>query len=66
MLVVLLLGSAALLGGSFGACLLVTVIAVHRADHGQRRTSSNCDAFARRLLTGSHGNDFSSDTEDSQ
>jgi len=54
----LILGSVALMGGAFVVGLLMIIVGIHRGDRGKRligRPGSNCEAFARRLLTGSRG-----------
>ncbi len=54
----LVLGSVALIGGAFVVGLLTIIVGIHRGDRGKRligRPGSNCEAFARRLLTGSRG-----------
>ena len=54
----LILGLVALMGGAFAIGLLMIIVGIHRGDHGKRLTGrphSNCEAFARRLLTGSRG-----------
>jgi hypothetical protein len=56
--VYLILGSVALIGGALVAGLLMIIVGIHRGDRGKRltgRPGSNCEAFARRLLTGSRG-----------
>jgi hypothetical protein len=58
MLIDLILGSAALMGGAFTGCLLLVIIGIRRGDHGKRltgRPGGNSEAFARGLLTGSRG-----------
>ncbi len=60
MLVILILGSVALIGTAFTGGLLLVVIGIHRGDQGKRltgRPGSNFEAVARRLLTGSRGYD---------
>jgi hypothetical protein len=55
--------------GASAASLLVTIIGIHRGDHGKRLTgpaASNSEAFARRLLTGSRGYDFPDDAGEDQ
>jgi hypothetical protein len=69
MLVNLILGSVALMGGAFAGGLLLAIIGIRRGDHGKRltgRPSSNSEAFARRLLTGSRGYDSTSDAGEDQ
>ena len=55
----LILGSVALIGGALVVgLLLMIIVGIHRGDRGKRligRPGSNCEAFARRLLTGSRG-----------
>ncbi len=54
----LILGSVTLVGGAFVAGLLMIIVGIRRGDRGKRLTGgpdSNCEAFARRLLTGSRG-----------
>ena len=61
----LILGSVALIGGTFALGLLVIIVGIHRGDRGKRltgRPDSNCEAFARRLLTGSRGYELPRDT----
>jgi hypothetical protein len=46
------------MGGTFVVGLLMIIVGIHRGDRGKRligRPRSNCEAFARRLLTGSRG-----------
>jgi hypothetical protein len=60
MVVILVLGSVALIGTACTGGLLLVVIGIHRGDHGKRltgRPGSNSEAVARRLLTGSRGYD---------
>lgn len=60
----LTLGSVALLGGAFVVGLLMIIVGIHRGDRGKRllgRPGSNCEAFARRLLTGSRGYELPKD-----
>ena len=69
MLVNLILGSVALMGGAFAGGLLLVIIGIRRGDHCKRltgRPGSNSEAFARRLLTGSRGYDSSSDAGEGQ
>ena len=69
MLVNLILGSVALMGGAFAGGLLVVITGIRRGDHGKRltgRPASNSEAFARRLLTGSRGYDFPGDAGEDQ
>ena len=64
MLVILILGSAALIGTALTGGLLLIVIGIHRGDQGKRltgRPGSNSEAVARRLLTGSRGYSTSHD-----
>lgn len=64
MLVNLILGSAALMGGAFAGGLFLVILGIRRGDHGKRltgRPGSNSEAFARRVLTGSRGYDSTSD-----
>ena len=52
MLVNLILGSVALMGGAFAGGLLLVIIGIRRGDHGKRltgRPGSNSEAFARRV-----------------
>ena len=61
----LILGSVALMGGAFVVGLLMIIVGIHRGDRGKRltgRPGSNCEAFARRLLTGSRGYELPRDT----
>jgi hypothetical protein len=54
----LILGLVALMGGALAVGLLMIIVGIHRGDRGKRligRPGSNCEAFARRLLTGSRG-----------
>jgi len=54
----LILGSVALTGAAFAVGLLMIIIGIRRGDRAKRltgRPGSNCEAFARRLLTGSRG-----------
>jgi hypothetical protein len=55
----LILGLVALMGGALVVgLLLMIIVGIHRGDRGRRltgRPGSNCEAFARRLLTGSRG-----------
>jgi hypothetical protein len=54
----LIVGSVALMGGAFAVGLLMIIVGIRRGDRGKRltgRPGSNCEAFARRLLTGSRG-----------
>ena len=54
----LIVGSVALMGGAFVIGLLMIIVGIRRGDRGKRltgRPGSNCEAFARRLLTGSRG-----------
>jgi len=54
----LILGSVTLVGGAFVVGLLMIIVGIRRGDRGKRltgRPDSNCEAFARRLLTGSRG-----------
>jgi hypothetical protein len=56
--VYLILGSVALIDGAFAAGLLTIIVGIHRGDRGKRligQPGSNCEALARRLLTGSRG-----------
>ena len=58
MLVNLILGSVALMGGAFAGGLFLVILGIRRGDHGKRltgRPANNSEAFARRLLTGSRG-----------
>jgi hypothetical protein len=67
MLVNLILGSVALIGGAFAGGVLLVSLGIRRGDHGRRLTGhpgSNSEAFARRLLTGSRGYDSISDAEE--
>lgn len=60
----LILGSVALLGGALAMGLLIIIVGIHRGDRGNRltgRPGSNCEAFARRLLTGSRGYELPKD-----
>jgi len=53
-----ILGSVALIGGALAVGLLMVIVGIHRGDRGKRltgRPGSNCEAFARRLLSGSRG-----------
>jgi hypothetical protein len=62
----LILGSAAVMAGAFTGGLLVAVIGIRRGDRGRRLTGqpdSRCEAFARRMLTGSRGCDPRDGTE---
>ena len=64
MLVNLILGSVALMGGAFAGGLLLVILGIRRGDHGKRltgRPGSNSEAFARRVLTSSRGYDSTSD-----
>jgi len=57
-LIDLILGSVALVAEAFAVGLLMIIVGIHRGDRGKRltgRPGSNCEAFARRLLTGSRG-----------
>lgn len=62
----LILGSVVLMGGAFVVgLLLMIIVGIHRGDRGKRligRPGSNCEAFARRLLTGSRGYELPRDT----
>jgi hypothetical protein len=54
----LILGSVALMGAAFAVGLLMIIVGIRRGDRTKRltgRPGSNCEAFARRLLTGSRG-----------
>ena len=54
----LIVGSVALMGGAFVIGLLMIIVGIRRGDRSKRltgRPGSNCEAFARRLLTGSRG-----------
>jgi hypothetical protein len=69
MLVSLILGSVALMGGAFAGGLLLVILGIRRGDHGKRltgRPGSNSEAFARRLLSGSRGYDSTSDAGEDQ
>ena len=69
MLVNLILGSVALMGGAFAGGLLLVILGIRRGDHGKRltgRPGSNSEAFARRVLTGSRGYDSTSDAGEDQ
>ncbi len=51
MLVNLILGSVALMGGAFAGGLLLVILGIRRGDHGKRltgRPGSNSEAFARQ------------------
>jgi hypothetical protein len=59
-----ILGSVALIGGALAVGLLMIIVGIHRGDRGKRltgRPGSNCEAFARRLLTGSRGHEHPRD-----
>ena len=69
MLVNLILGSVALMGGAFAGGLLVVILGIRRGDHGKRLTghpSSSPETFARGLLTGSRCYDSPSDAGEDQ
>jgi hypothetical protein len=60
----LILGSVALMGTAFAVCLFMIIVGIHRGDRRKRLTGrprSNCEAFARRLLTGSRGYELPKD-----
>jgi hypothetical protein len=64
MLVNLILGSVALMGGAFAGGLFLVILGIRRGDHGKRltgRPGSNSEAFARRVLIGSRGYDSTRD-----
>jgi len=64
MLVNLILGSVAIMGGAFVGGLFLVILGIRRGDHGKRltgRPGSNSEAFARRVLTSSRGYDSTSD-----
>ena len=61
----LIVGSVALMGVAFAVGLLMIIVGIRRGDRGKRligRPGSNCEAFARRLLTGSRGYELPRDT----
>jgi hypothetical protein len=67
MLLHLILGSAALMAGSFTGGLILAVVGIQRGDRGQRLTgkpASCSEVFARRILTGSRGCGPRGDAED--
>jgi len=69
MLLHLILGSAALMAGTFTGGLLLAIIGIHRGDSGRRLTGRPvglAEAFARRMLTGSRGCDSRDDAEGGQ
>jgi hypothetical protein len=69
MMLHLILGSAALMAGTFTGCLLLAIIGIRRGDRGKRLTGqprSYTEAFARRMLTGSRGCDPHNDADDGQ
>jgi hypothetical protein len=69
MLVNLILGSVALMGGAFAGGLFLVILGIRRGDHGKRltgRPGSNSEAFARRVLTSSRGYDSTSDAGEDQ
>jgi hypothetical protein len=56
----LILGFVALLGGLFTVALVLVISGIQRGDHGKRltgRPDGLSETFARRLLTGSRGCD---------
>jgi hypothetical protein len=64
MVVNLILGSVALMGGAFAGALFLVILGIRRGDHGKRltgRPGSNSEAFARRVLIGSRGYDSTRD-----
>jgi hypothetical protein len=69
MLTGIILGSVAFMGGAFAGGLPVVILRIRRGDHGKRltgRPASNCEAFARRLLTGSRGYGSAGNTGEGQ
>ena len=69
MLIDLILGSVALVAEAFAVGLLMIVVGIHLGDRGKRltgRPGSNCEAFARHLLTGSRGYELPRDAENSR
>jgi hypothetical protein len=63
----LILGSVALMGAAFAVGLFMIIVGIHQGDRGKRLTGrprSNCEAFARRLLTGSRGYELPRDAEE--
>jgi len=69
MVAYLILASVVFISGASAGSLLVVVIGIHRGDHGKRLTgpiSSDSEAFARRLLTGSRGYNFPEDAGEDQ
>jgi hypothetical protein len=66
MMLHLILGSAALMGGLFAGGLLLAIVGIRRGDHGKRLYGTPAglpETFARRLLTGSRGCAADSDEE---
>jgi hypothetical protein len=69
MLAYLILASVVFISGASAGSLLAVILGIHRGDHGKRLTgptASNSEAFARRLLTGSRGYNFSENSGEDQ
>lgn len=60
MLLYLILGAVAVIGGAFIGCLALVIVGIHRSEHGKRLTrqaAGPAETFTRRLLAGTRGCD---------